>query len=188
MIRRLTREFANGRSADAGHRAEQTMAPSGCDRARALLPGYHVPKLLITRGRGVGRDEAVGTRCVLGRSSGADIVLQDRGVSRWHARVGLQGEVYVIHDLASRNGTIVNGQRVRAVPLGDGDVIRLGRIELVFRLRETVVGATPAGETAAQPSVANVTASRETGPGETPSARPTTSASRVVPTRHGRTS
>src|SRR5437879_10163476 len=49
---------------------------------------------------------------LIGRADNADLVLQESGVSRRHARLEVtRGEVRVI-DLASQNGTYVNGQKI----------------------------------------------------------------------------
>jgi serine phosphatase RsbU (regulator of sigma subunit) len=63
----------------------------------------------------------------LGRSSGSDIPLQDRTLSRAHARIETQGHEVVLVDLGSRNGTSLNGLRLeRPAPLKVGDRIVLG--------------------------------------------------------------
>jgi DNA-binding NtrC family response regulator len=64
----------------------------------------------------------------------ADLALHlDRRMSRSHAEViRLRGEL-VIRDLRSRNGTWVNGERVRHRSLRDGDIIRIGSLALVVR-------------------------------------------------------
>ncbi len=63
---------------------------------------------------------------VLGRASSSDLVLEDRFLSRNHSRVFRDGERLMIEDLGSRNGTLLNGQRVRAPqPLAPGDVIKI---------------------------------------------------------------
>jgi len=55
------------------------------------------------------------------------------GVSRHHAEVRRVGDQYVIEDKGSRNGTLLNGQRVTGtVPLRDGDRIDICQIELTF--------------------------------------------------------
>jgi pSer/pThr/pTyr-binding forkhead associated (FHA) protein len=70
----------------------------------------------------------------IGRSSGNDLVLVDGLVSRHHAQIRQEGGTTALHDLDSKNGTFVNGQRVRgSIPLQPGDVIRVGQTELVFR-------------------------------------------------------
>lgn len=71
---------------------------------------------------------------LVGRSVDADLTLVDEGVSREHALLVYEDGAYVIEDLQSTNGTIVNGRRVRSARLADGDEIRLGRTLLRFRL------------------------------------------------------
>lgn len=62
----------------------------------------------------------------IGRDSDNEIVLRDPRVSRHHARIVFEKGFYVIYDLASANGTVVNGKRVSIAPLVDGAVIRIG--------------------------------------------------------------
>jgi diguanylate cyclase (GGDEF)-like protein len=68
-----------------------------------------------------------GVEVVVGRASNANIRLNDDGISRRHARIFAEGGKYLIEDLGSANGTLVNGLRIggRHV-LEDGDKIRLG--------------------------------------------------------------
>jgi hypothetical protein len=63
----------------------------------------------------------------LGRGSDCDIVLPERQVSRYHARIERDDGGYLLRDLESKNGTHVNGQEVRATPyrLKDGDEIQI---------------------------------------------------------------
>lgn len=74
---------------------------------------------------------------VLGRGAEADLKLTDGGVSRKHAELRVvhdsDGRRVELHDLGSTNGTRVNGQRVTAATLRDGDRITLGASEFVFR-------------------------------------------------------
>jgi DNA-binding NtrC family response regulator len=66
------------------------------------------------------------------------LTLADGTVSGVHARIqraGDRSELFVIHDLASTNGTFVNGRRIHGpTPLDDGSVLFLGSQVLVFRL------------------------------------------------------
>lgn len=65
---------------------------------------------------------------VLGRHQDCDIWIGDDGVSRRHARILRQGDGHVLQDLASANGTFVNGARVKRHQLHDGELIQLGPI------------------------------------------------------------
>ncbi len=69
----------------------------------------------------------------LGRLGTNEIVLPDVSVSRSHARMVREKGEFRIEDLGSTNGTYVNGQRVSSETLNNGDVLRLGNIQLEFR-------------------------------------------------------
>ncbi len=101
-----------------------------------------MPRLVVTKGPGIGRDHAVTTECVVGRGTDADFVLEDTNTSRRHCRVLLDGGGYAVEDLGSRNGTFVNGIRVQRVVVGDGDVIRIGSTEFVFRQQGLIAPST----------------------------------------------
>jgi pSer/pThr/pTyr-binding forkhead associated (FHA) protein len=80
--------------------------------------------------------ELEGERVVIGRDAGNDLVLPwDVEVSRVHAMLErLAGAWTVVDDDLSRNGTFVNGQRVRGRRrLNDRDVVRVGATELLYR-------------------------------------------------------
>ncbi len=65
---------------------------------------------------------------VVGRSQTADFAIDDDGVSRNHVKLRREGDLVFAEDLASRNGTFINGQRLTApVQLTDGDKLQLGR-------------------------------------------------------------
>jgi VWFA-related protein len=61
-----------------------------------------------------------------------DVVIREPSVSRNHAEIHVRGRRVEIQDLHSKNGTWVNGSRVRSSPLQVGDKVRLGAVELVF--------------------------------------------------------
>jgi hypothetical protein len=63
---------------------------------------------------------------VIGRVSDVDILLLDEKVSRKHAKISTHGGKVMIEDLASRNGTFVNGARIRSTELKEGDQIAIG--------------------------------------------------------------
>jgi len=70
----------------------------------------------------------------IGRTQTNAVVLADATVSRQHARIRLQDDQFMLFDLGSANGTFVNGQKVEQPrPLTDGDVVRFGEVEMVFK-------------------------------------------------------
>ena len=70
---------------------------------------------------------------VLGRGDGSDIQLEDSFASTSHARLVPQGDVVVLEDLGSTNGTYLNGEPLRGPqPLHVGDRIRIGDSEFTF--------------------------------------------------------
>lgn len=63
---------------------------------------------------------------VIGRDERCDLVIADRQVSRYHARISLEGDGYILTDLGSKNGTFLNGQELDAPHvLQDGDEIQI---------------------------------------------------------------
>lgn len=67
-----------------------------------------------------------GDSLIIGRSSTSDLPLPDRFLSRHHARLFRDGDRYLVEDLDSRNGTLLNGVPVKAPsPVSPGDVIRI---------------------------------------------------------------
>ena len=72
---------------------------------------------------------------VIGRAADATIQIDSPGVSRYHARIVVSGGGATLEDVSSKNGTYLNGARLTAAaPLADGHVIRIGTIELTFRM------------------------------------------------------
>ena len=72
------------------------------------------------------------TGLVIGRSRECDLRVTDGNASRRHAEVILEGTSYVVVDLASTNGTELNGRRITREALTDGDRITIGATDLVF--------------------------------------------------------
>ena len=71
---------------------------------------------------------------VIGRDPVADVFLASKSVSRRHALVRVTGTEAKVSDLESRHGTFIGQDPVRGeVALGDGDVLRVGIVELVYR-------------------------------------------------------
>ncbi|GAA4051236.1 MULTISPECIES: FhaA domain-containing protein [Arthrobacter] len=81
---------------------------------------------------------------VLGRSSEADIPVDDTGVSRKHLEIQTVDGVTRAVDLGSTNGSYVNGHKVDgSVELTDGSTITMGRTKIIFRLLPLPSGGRP---------------------------------------------
>jgi pSer/pThr/pTyr-binding forkhead associated (FHA) protein len=110
------------------------------DRTFQVLPTAPQPRLIISAGPQEGREIILtGGKMTIGRATSReafDIPLQDRAISRPHAEIEQTPEGYVVTDLGSANGTLVNGGFIEEpVALRDGDVIMLGETTLLFRGR-----------------------------------------------------
>jgi hypothetical protein len=93
------------------------------------------PVLAITRGPGAGQvfelSELAATS--IGRSRANDIRVDDVSISGQHCRVRPEDGQFVLHDLKSTNGTLVNEKKVVRHVLAEGDVISIGETSLQFR-------------------------------------------------------
>ena len=73
-------------------------------------------------------------RAIIGRTSAADIRVDDANVSRRHAMIVGQGGRFLVTDLGSTNPAHVNGQPLaKPWPLQPGDVVRIGDVELRYQ-------------------------------------------------------
>jgi diguanylate cyclase (GGDEF)-like protein len=86
------------------------------------------PHLMVMTGSQSGQIVEVGQiGMLLGRGPEADVQLEDESVSRQHARLEPAPDGgLLLFDLSSKNGTRVNGERVSAASLRDGDRVQLG--------------------------------------------------------------
>lgn len=74
----------------------------------------------------------------IGRHSDNDLVIDDTGVSRYHARIMREGNQYQLIDLGARNGTVVQGLRAPFFQLHDGDFVQLGpRVSFRYSLTDS---------------------------------------------------
>src|SRR5690242_6685063 len=80
----------------------------------------------------------------IGRKEGNTIRLTDRNVSRRHAKLQKQNGHYLLHDLGSYNGIVINGARLGdAQPLKTGDQILIGDYKLAIMEENTAQVAAP---------------------------------------------
>jgi hypothetical protein len=68
----------------------------------------------------------------IGRDSGAELRFEEQRVSRSHAIIVLHGRYARLLDNRSSNGTFLNGRRIVATNITDGDVIRVGPVAMQY--------------------------------------------------------
>ncbi len=73
-----------------------------------------------------------GDHLVVGRDDSCNIHLIENGVSRRHFAVEGKGHSFLLTDLGSANGTLVNGQPVQTKVLRDRDRVKVGPVEMLF--------------------------------------------------------
>jgi signal transduction histidine kinase len=92
-----------------------------------------VPSLFVIQGRDQGTrfplDEPAVT---IGRGTSNSVQLHDTEVSREHVEMHRHGDVFILRDLNSSNGTYVNGKRVDEYELASGDQLQVGRTLLLY--------------------------------------------------------
>ena len=90
-------------------------------------------RLKATVGPLKGSSFFLGQRTILGRAVDCDIQILARGVSRQHAAIIVndEGEPYLM-DLASKNGTLVDGLPILRVRLDNGMTFRISTSEFTF--------------------------------------------------------
>jgi type II secretory pathway predicted ATPase ExeA/pSer/pThr/pTyr-binding forkhead associated (FHA) protein len=114
---------------------EQRPRRSRNDDEPAAKPGQQSPRATLTVYQsGEATDQVVADRfpLVLGRSNANDVVLIDKEISRRHALIDCIGGIFVIEDLNSRNGILINQQKRSRALLRSGDIISLGPLDVVF--------------------------------------------------------
>ena len=134
MARSALKDLRRGSSEPAGPAYEDA---TGLHRATAGLNDAVTgsPKLRVANAAGLRAGSAydLSEGATLGRGESADIRLEDTFASSAHARLVAQGEVIVLEDLGSTNGTYLNGEPLRGPqPLHVGDSIRIGDSEFTF--------------------------------------------------------
>ncbi len=90
-------------------------------------------------------------RLIIGRTSGNDLQIDSRFVSRHHCQILTNAEHSVLEDLNSTNGVFIKASRVRHHNLNDGDVVSLGEHELIY-IDERLNGRARTTDTGQQPT------------------------------------
>jgi pSer/pThr/pTyr-binding forkhead associated (FHA) protein len=98
-----------------------------------------MPKLLLKYHAAVLKEIPITkTPITIGRKPDNDIAIDNMAVSSHHARITLQGKIYMIEDLQSTNGTFLNEKRIISAALGHNDSILLGQHSLQFVYPESL--------------------------------------------------
>ncbi|MGH8258661.1 MAG: AAA family ATPase [Steroidobacteraceae bacterium] len=108
-----------GRTSDWAHASESTREIVG--RLIIATEGRTISDLTLKVGR-----------LILGRTSDNDVQIDSRFVSRHHCQIVTTAHGCVIEDLNSTNGIYVQGKRMRRHNLNDGDVVVIGKHELMY--------------------------------------------------------
>jgi pSer/pThr/pTyr-binding forkhead associated (FHA) protein len=124
-------------AAEAALAAEESArAAASADEAQVAGRIELPPELLTLAGATPGKVFVLDKdRTSLGRLPDSDVLLSDPGASRRHAEIRRQDGEWVIADLGSTNGTMVNELTIGERPLQNGDRITIGRTVLEFRRR-----------------------------------------------------
>ena len=113
-----------------------SLGPNDLDAvpAREAIDG---PALVVRSGGGRAGEsfEAIGDRALIGRSPECDVFLDDVTVSRRHAELVREANVFTIRDLGSLNGTFVNRRRIKSTVLEDDDEVQVGKYRMTFLRR-----------------------------------------------------
>lgn len=116
----------------------------------------------------------------IGRARDNDVVIENLSVSRNHARIKREGEEYILTDLNSANGSMVNGHRVSKAAIRNNDILTIGKHNLVFlEVEETRYVEQPASSPSSSRSSSAAPQAKKPAryPSRSPVITPTASAS-----------
>ncbi len=106
-----------------------------------------MPRFIVLLGREqVDTYNLTQSRVLIGRTSKADIMLDNLMISRRHAEIRRVGSAFMIVNLAGKNGVFVNGRWIDTLMLEDGDVIEIGKYSVRFELPHDEVAKLEAQE------------------------------------------
>jgi pSer/pThr/pTyr-binding forkhead associated (FHA) protein len=88
----------------------------------------------------------------IGRDESCDVFIDSGNVSRRHAEVRLEGNMFVLKDLGSTNGTWMSGQKIDQYLLQNGDSFQIGSARIIFKSGFQEQSLTMAEEKLAQPA------------------------------------
>jgi general secretion pathway protein A len=99
----------------------------------AAVSEHPLAKLVVVaEGRTIGELPLRMGRTIIGRTPDNDLQIDSRFVSRHHCQIITKADGCVVEDLNSTNGIVVKAKRVRRHSLNDGDVITIGKHDLLY--------------------------------------------------------
>jgi type II secretory pathway predicted ATPase ExeA len=121
----------------SAHVASTSISNAGPTASPAAAGSMNQPPpvgriLLSTEGRTVQEIPLRTGRIIVGRTTDNDLQIDSRFVSRHHCQIIITAQSCVIEDLNSTNGIYVQSRRVRRHYLNDGDVVVIGKHELIY--------------------------------------------------------
>ncbi len=123
---------ARPQPAAAAH-ADSASESAAHERPAAADPAAVLGRLLVaTDGRTVQEISLRPGRVIIGRTPDNDVQIDSRFISRHHCQVTTTAHSSVVEDLNSTNGIYVKSNRVRRHYLNDGDVVLIGKHELLY--------------------------------------------------------
>ena len=107
------------------------------------LPFDQQAALIIQEGNGQGTQIVIEKTAVMFGRKGTDIVISDPEASRRHCLLTLYGDLAVVKDLNSANGTMINEKIVREAVLKPGDLLQIGTTVYKFVLCNKTQNTSP---------------------------------------------
>src|SRR6187200_1783583 len=102
-----------------------------------------MPKLTLQFEGRLLKEYSVGVGLTIGRAPDNAVIIDNPAVSGHHARVFSESGAVILKDLNSTNGTFVNGQHTKRSVLRAGDVLQVGKHQLVFEHTQEWAAPTP---------------------------------------------
>lgn len=122
--------------ATSEEKSEVTFTDNSRKRSASALPKRKwrfKGKLTIVDGPGEGKTVFINkTHFTIGRSDGCSLVIDSQKSSRIHAQIIHVGEMVILEDMGSTNGTFVNEEQITRMRLEPGDEIEIGDVLIVF--------------------------------------------------------
>ena len=113
-----------------------TIRPSSASAKR--IPARYQASVVVLKGHAQGMEYLIDrAAAVIGRDKSAQICLADPLISREHAAILFREGKFVLDDLESTNGTLMNNVSIKQADLHHGDTFRMGDTVLQFVLEDT---------------------------------------------------